>query len=147
LLARTLGAEIKIARTLTAELWPVLIDSSQLELALLNLAINARDAMPDGGPLTFATMNVAAGDARLPAHLARLDCVRITVTDQGLGMSEEVRMRALEPFFTTKQDTGTGLGLNLVDETIREAGGRVRLRSQPGAGTAVELFLPRALPA
>jgi CheY-like chemotaxis protein len=122
-------------------------DPVQLEIALLNLAMNARDAMPRGGELTIATecVTVNAGAPRGPA-LPPGDYLRVSAIDTGEGMSEEVRARALEPFFTTKgMGKGTGLGLSMVFGFASLMGGTVTLDSAPGAGTTVSLYLPRAI--
>jgi signal transduction histidine kinase len=126
-------------------LWPVEIDPSELEHALLNLAVNARDAMPEGGTLRLTAQNVSLPQAgeRLPGLVG--DHVRIALTDSGMGMATEVAERAFEPFFTTKEPgKGTGLGLSQVYGFARQAGGAAAIRSRPGAGTTVTLYLPRA---
>lgn len=141
LLRRTLGGTIQVAMMPGAGLWSAIADPQQLELALLNLAINARDAMPKGGLLTFTTANCTAGGPGMPAG----DYVRVAVRDTGTGMSTEVRNRAFEPFFTTKEvGKGTGLGLSMVYGLARQLGGDVTLDSAPGEGTMVSLYLPRA---
>jgi signal transduction histidine kinase len=112
---------------------------------VLALAANARDAMPNGGHLRVATRNVAATKGALPTDLARRDYVVLTVADSGTGMAPDVLARACEPFFTTRDvGEGNGLGLAQVDGIARQCGGTVRLRSTLGAGTTVEVFLPRA---
>jgi signal transduction histidine kinase len=117
-----------------------------LELAIVNLAVNARDAMPDGGTLTIETRNVAAG-SEASSDLPAGDCVRIIVSDTGQGMSEEVLARVFEPFFTTKAaGKGTGLGLGMVRGAAIQLGGNVTVGSRPGHGTSVSLWLPRADP-
>ncbi len=144
LLQRTLGGLIAVQSRLAADLWPALADATQVEHAVLNLALNARDAMPEGGQLRVETGNatIAAGDFD---RLAQGDYVRIAVADTGAGMAADVLDRAMEPFFTTKEPgKGTGLGLAQVYGLMRQLGGAVRLRSAPGAGTTAELFLPRA---
>jgi signal transduction histidine kinase/CheY-like chemotaxis protein len=145
MLGRTLGGTIAIETRLSAELWPAVGDATQLELAILNLAINGRDAMSLGGTLTIATTNVAVTDAGLPRELAHQDYVMVRVTDTGIGMTEQTRLRAFEPFFTTKaRDRGTGLGLSMVYALARDSGGTVTLESEVGKGTSVRLYLPRA---
>jgi signal transduction histidine kinase/ActR/RegA family two-component response regulator len=146
LLCRTLGPSIRLHYDLADDLWPALADPAQLELALLNLAVNARDAMPDGGVLTFRSNVVTVEDAdgqepRLkPGHY-----VCVEVIDTGVGMSAEVRARAHEPFFTTKgPGGGTGLGLSMVDGFVSELGGALGFTSVPGAGTTVSLLLRKA---
>ncbi|HEY3949573.1 response regulator [Phenylobacterium sp.] len=143
LLARTLGSEIVLGFDLDADEVPVMSDRTQLELAVLNLAINARDAMPDGGRLTIRTriQTAPTGDPLLEAG----DYVALSVADTGEGMSPEVAERAFDPFFTTKQvGQGTGLGLSQVYGVARQAGGAARIESAPGTGTVVTLFLRRS---
>lgn len=147
LLRRTLGDHVVVETSLVPDLWPCLIDPNQLESALLNLAINARDAMPEGGQLTLATENVtldedaaqAVGrDVRPGAYIL------ISVKDEGAGMPPDVLARAFEPFYTTKeQGRGTGLGLSQVFGFVAQSGGHVQLDSAPGRGTTVRLYLPR----
>ena len=147
LIRRTLGPSIDLRLTLADELWTVLCDRNQLENALLNLAINARDAMPDGGLLVVRTENVAfdeAGAKREPAGMKAGDQVVISVTDSGCGMSPDVAARAFEPFFTTKpQGKGTGLGLSMLYGFAQQSGGQVRIESRVGVGTTVRVQLPR----
>jgi CheY-like chemotaxis protein len=122
----------------------VLADASQVEISLLNLAINARDAMPLGGTLLIETANLPAGHDRIPAGLAG-DVVMLAVSDTGTGMAESVKARAFEPFFTTKDiGKGTGLGLSMVYGFVKQSGGSVIIDSEPGKGTTVALFLPRS---
>jgi PAS domain S-box-containing protein len=144
LLARTIGVVVRIERHLAPDLWPVLVDPTQLELVVLNLAINARDAMPEGGVLTIETANLAAGAPR-PGDLAPGDYVMLAVRDTGEGMSEDVKARAFEPFFTTKEkDKGTGLGLSMVYGVAKQTGGTATIESRAGEGTILRLYLPRA---
>jgi PAS domain S-box-containing protein len=143
LLQHTLGGTIKIEFALAPGLWPALIDPNQIESVILNLAINARDAMPDGGTLTVATDNERRSASS--GGIAPGDYVKISVIDSGVGMSDEVKARAFDPFFTTKDiGEGSGLGLSQVYGIARQSGGGVEIDSTPGAGTAVHLFLPRA---
>jgi signal transduction histidine kinase len=145
LLHDTLGGLVQVDTALAAELWLASTEATQLELVLLNLAINARDAMPEGGVLRLVTCNVLRGDPTLPRELEPGDYVLISVTDTGIGMPQEVAERAFEPFFTTKGvGKGSGLGLAQAYGVARQSGGTARLRSRPGHGTVVELFLPRA---
>jgi PAS domain S-box-containing protein len=145
MLPRTIGPTIEIKTTLDNRLWLAMSEPSQLELAILNLAINGRDAMSLGGTLTIATANVAADSRRGPRELEQQDCVLISVTDTGIGMTEETRRRAFEPFFTTKaRDRGTGLGLSMVYALARDSGGAVTIASEVGKGTTVRIYLPRA---
>ena len=145
LLQHTLGGLVQVQMALAPALWPASTDATQLELVLLNLAINARDAMPEGGTLRLATRNVERADTALPEELAPGEYVLISVTDTGTGMAPEVAERAFEPFFTTKEvGKGSGLGLAQAYGVARQSGGTARLRSRLGQGTVVELFLPRA---
>ncbi|CAA9484983.1 MAG: hypothetical protein AVDCRST_MAG39-272 [uncultured Sphingomonadaceae bacterium] len=145
LLHRALGETIELRTALSADLWRVEADPNQLENALLNLAVNARDAMPDGGKLTVETRNAmlddrAAGHADLPPGRY----VAIAVSDTGTGMDKDTLERVFEPFFTTKEvGKGTGLGLSMTYGFAKQSGGHVRIYSEPGLGTTVELFLPR----
>jgi PAS domain S-box-containing protein len=140
---RTIGATVRIETVLTEGLWPALVDPTQIELVLLNLAINARDAMPDGGCLTIRTANVSRGDA--PPDLPPSDYVLISVADTGRGMTEEVLSRAVEPFFTTKEvGKGSGLGLSMVHGVATQSGGGLHIDSRVGCGTTVSAYLPRA---
>jgi len=144
MLRRSIGAAIEIRLALAKELWPVLIDVNHMEAVLLNVAINARDAMPDGGILLIETANIARGDT-LPQEIAGYDCVLLSMRDTGTGMSPEVIERAFEPFFTTKEiGKGTGLGLSMVFGVVRQSGGTVRICSHIGEGTTVQIYLPRA---
>lgn len=146
LLRRTLGGDIRVETVLAPDLGPVLVDSVQLESALLNLAINARDAMPGGGRLTLRTAAVtiaAEGSRSGPPKPG--DYVEIVVSDTGAGMSAETVSRAFEPFFTTKRaGHGTGLGLSIVYGFVSQSGGHVSIDSAPGAGTSIRLLLPCA---
>ncbi|HMK78076.1 MAG TPA: PAS domain S-box protein [Xanthobacteraceae bacterium] len=147
LLERTLGEHISIKLALGAELWPLLVDPTQLESALTNLAVNARDAMPTGGQLTIGTRNIAfdQGYAELHGDVAPGDYVVLEVSDTGTGMPPEVIARVFEPFFTTKaKDKGTGLGLSMVFGFVKQSGGHVQVYSEVGVGTTVRLYLPRA---
>jgi hypothetical protein len=141
MLRRSIGPSVEIRHAFAADLWPVLIDIGQIETALLNVAINARDAMPEGGTLLIETANISD---EAPEEVAGCECVRVSMRDTGTGMSPEVIERAFEPFFTTKGiGKGTGLGLSMVFGVVRQSGGAVRLRSWIGGGTAVEIYLPR----
>jgi signal transduction histidine kinase/ActR/RegA family two-component response regulator len=143
LLRRTLGPDIRLEYALQPDLWPAQADQTQLEVAALNLAINARDAMPDGGTLRLETANLPAGAPR-PGSIPAGDFVLITVADTGTGMSEDVRRRAFDPFFTTKGvGRGTGPGLSMVHGFAQQAGGSADIESVPGRGTSVRLYLPR----
>jgi CheY-like chemotaxis protein len=128
-------------------LWSVLADPNQLESTLLNLCLNARDAMPDGGDLTIATANHILGESEARAlELPRGDYVSLSVSDTGAGMTAEVIARAFDPFFTTKPiGQGTGLGLSMVYGFVRQSGGQALIRSEPGRGAQIRLYLPRYL--
>jgi CheY-like chemotaxis protein len=145
LVRSSLRADIELRLELAPGLWPVEADPAELELALLNLASNARDAMPDGGTLRLSAGNVTlprAGEDVVPALAG--DHVRLAVTDTGTGMAPDVAERAFEPFYTTKErGKGTGLGLSQVYGFARQAGGTAVVRSRPGEGTGVVIYLPR----
>ena len=147
MLRRTLGETIQVENVLAGGVWTTFVDPTELESALLNLAINARDAMPDGGRLTIEAANVYldetyAGEAEIPPG----QYVGIFVSDSGTGMSPEVLAKAFEPFFTTKGiGEGTGLGLSQVYGFIKQSGGHVKIYSEVGAGTTLKLYLPRHL--
>jgi PAS domain S-box-containing protein len=145
MLPRTIGPTIEIETTLDGDAWWAMTEPGQLELAILNLAINARDAMSAGGTLTIATKNIAHGNrSRLP-DVDPGDYVMISVADTGTGMSEEVRGRAFEPFFTTKEvHKGTGLGLSMVYGFAKHSGGTVTIDSEIDKGTTLRIYLPRA---
>jgi PAS domain S-box-containing protein len=147
LLNRTLGENIEIETVLAAGLWTIAADINQLENALMNLAVNARDAMPKGGKLTIETGNTYLDEAYAWAHteVTPGQYVMIAVTDTGTGMSEATIERAFEPFFTTKEPgQGTGLGLSQIFGFIKQSAGHVKIYSEPGEGTTVKLYLPRA---
>ena len=145
MLQRTVGPEIKLETVLSISLWPTLCDPNQLETAILNLCINARDAMPDGGRLTLETVN-AWIDQRGSAErdMPPGQYITVCITDTGTGMPPDVLSRAFDPFYTTKpMGQGTGLGLSMVYGFARQSGGQVRLYSEIGSGTTVRLYLPR----
>ena len=145
LLRRTIGESIDLEITAADDLWRTLCDPNQLESALLNLAINARDAMPDGGKLTISTANASLGNvtADTPA-LSPGAYICIAVSDTGVGMSAQVAARAFDPFFTTKPiGQGTGLGLSMIYGFARQSNGHVTIDSRLGRGTSVRLYLPR----
>lgn len=142
LLRRSLGPLVNISTMFPAALNPVKTDANQLELALMNLAVNARDAMPEGGNLTIAARNVTI-DASHSTQLAPGEYVCLSVTDEGEGMDEETLTKATEPFFTTKGiGKGTGLGLSMVHGLAEQSGGRLVIKSSKGFGTRVEMWLP-----
>jgi signal transduction histidine kinase/ActR/RegA family two-component response regulator len=139
---RSCPEAIEVNTELAPDLRFATADATQLQTAILNLAVNARDAMPSGGRLTIRTSNVALSD---PAHLPRGEYVAITIADTGVGMNPDVLARAFEPFFTTKElGKGTGLGLSMVYSTMQQMGGDVAIESRPGEGTTVSLMLPVA---
>jgi signal transduction histidine kinase/CHASE3 domain sensor protein/CheY-like chemotaxis protein len=147
LLRRTLGEHIEVRYVETAGLWPAMADPSQLESAVLNLALNARDAMPEGGRLTIELANMVLDEeyASRHAEVAAGDYTMLAVSDTGCGMTPEVAARVFEPFFTTKADgEGTGLGLAMVFGFVKQSGGHVKVYSEPGEGTTVRIYLPRA---
>ncbi|MDZ7670906.1 MAG: ATP-binding protein [Gammaproteobacteria bacterium] len=148
LLRRTLGEHIEIEFTRAGGLWQALVDPGQLENALLNLALNARDAMPESGRLTIETANVRLSEdySTRYADLTPGQYVMVAVSDTGCGIPEEQIKRVFEPFFTTKEaGKGTGLGLSMVYGFVKQSQGHVNVYSEPGHGTTVKMYLPRAL--
>ena len=147
LLARTLGAPIDVRFIGVPDLWPAMADLAQLENALLNLALNARDAMPDGGCLTLEVANKVLDEeyARSHVEVTAGEYVMLAVSDTGHGMTADVVARVFEPFFTTKLNgKGTGLGLAMVFGFVKQSRGHVKIYSEPGEGTSIKLYLPRA---
>jgi PAS domain S-box-containing protein len=145
LLERSLGASIQVETNIPSGLPAMHVDLNQLELALLNLAVNARDAMPFGGSLSISAAAETFTEAVPVPDLSPGDYIRISVTDTGVGMDETILAQAREPFFTTKgPGKGTGLGLSMVQGLAVQSGGALRLRSRPGQGTTVELWLPKS---
>jgi PAS domain S-box-containing protein len=145
-LQRTLGEAVEIEVTGAPGLWPIEIDLTQLETTLVNLAVNARDAMPDGGKLTIEAQNQAVDTdySRSNPELTPGQYVAISVSDTGEGMAPEVLSRAFEPFYTTKDiGQGTGLGLSQVYGFVKQSGGHVKIYSEPGQGTSVKMYFPR----
>ena len=146
LLRRTLGEQIIIETALAGGLRQVFVDANQLEVSIINLAVNARDAMQGGGKLTIETANVSLDKTYATSHaeVAAGEYVVLCITDTGAGMTRDVRARAFDPFFTTKDfGQGTGLGLSQVYGFVKQSGGHVKLYSEVGHGTAVKLYLPR----
>jgi signal transduction histidine kinase len=145
LLRHVLGASIRVETALAGELWAVCADRNQLETALINLAVNARDAMPDGGTLTIATSNEVLDQAEPREPGAKPgQYALIAVSDTGVGMAREVVAKAFDPFFTTKEvGRGTGLGLSQVFGFVKQSEGHVKIVSEPGRGATVRLYLPR----
>jgi CheY-like chemotaxis protein len=145
MLRRTLGERIRLITTQETGLLPIFADPGQIEQILVNLAVNARDAMPEGGTLTIDTGNTTTDDSYTAAHpgLEPGGYVRLRISDTGTGMTNEVIERAFEPFFTSKpKGSGTGLGLATVYGIVTQSGGQVRLYSEPGLGTTVSVLLP-----
>jgi CheY-like chemotaxis protein len=144
LIRQAVGGECEVRLRTDEPLWQCYVDPPLLEGALLNLALNARDAMPDGGVLEIETRNVVLEEGSMPGA-APGSYVRLSVLDTGCGMSPEVRDQIFEPFFTTKEvGKGTGLGLSMVYGFVRQSGGHVTVESAPGAGTTIALYLPKA---
>ena len=147
LLERSLGEQITLTTSLEHTPRTVVADPSEVENAILNLAINARDAMPHGGKLIIETANMTFDEARVDAG-TRIDAgqyVRLSATDTGVGMAQDIVRKAFEPFFTTKETgKGTGLGLSTIYGFVRQAGGVVTIYSEVGCGTTVNIYLPRA---
>jgi PAS domain S-box-containing protein len=147
LLRPTLGEQVEIETALAADAWPALIDPGQLSNAVLNLAINARDAMPKGGQLTLETRNVILDEVYAAQHAEVVPgpYVMVAVSDTGTGIPPEIRDKVFEPFFTTKEaGKGTGLGLSMVFGFIKQSGGHIKIYSEVGHGTAIKMYLPRA---
>ena len=146
LLARSLGPRINLQTQLEPQLWAAMADRTQLEMMILNLAINARDAMPSGGSLRITTANLPAPPADLKTDLSLGEYVGISVHDTGVGMSASVMAKAFEPFFTTKEPgKGTGLGLSQLYGFARQSGGTATIESREGVGTTVTIYLPRTI--
>ena len=146
LMRRLIDGDVRLIVVPTRDIWPIRGDASQLEQVMVNLAVNARDAMPDGGTLTFATTNVTLDESFVRAHpgAAVGPYVLLSVTDTGTGMSAEVKAHLFEPFFTTKKPgKGTGLGLSTVHGIVRQSGGYIDVESEPGRGTTFRIYLPR----
>jgi CheY-like chemotaxis protein/nitrogen-specific signal transduction histidine kinase len=147
LLQRTLGERIKVRTVLDPEVWSIETDPTELEAAILNLSVNARDAMPDGGELVIETANVELDSAYAAANtdVTAGPHVMIAIADTGTGMSADVLKKVFEPFFTTKPDgRGTGLGLSQVYGFVKQTGGHVKLYSEPGIGTTARIYFPKA---
>jgi CheY-like chemotaxis protein len=144
MLTTPLGTSAKLVTDMSAETWPVTVDISEFELALVNLALNSRDAMPQGGVITISAANVQlAADSNLAALAG--DFVALTIADTGCGIAPDIIPKVFDPFFTTKQGRhGTGLGLSQVHGFVHQSGGTVTIDSELGKGTRVTLYLPRA---
>ncbi len=146
LLGHSIGADVRLETVLAGGLWPVHVDPNQLENVILNLVVNARDAMPDGGRLTIETQNAHLDDRYAATHagVAAGQYALLAVTDTGSGMPEDVIAKAFDPFFTTKAvGKGTGLGLSQVYGFIKQSNGHVKIYSEPGHGTTIKIYLPR----
>lgn len=147
LLRRTIGETITVETDLTNGLWKSAIDANQLENTILNLAINARDAMPDGGRLTIETANTFLDEDYVIEHAGDVphgQYVMIALTDSGTGMTRDILDRAFEPFFTTKPTgVGTGLGLSMVYGFVKQSSGHIKIYSEPGEGTSIKIYFPR----
>ncbi|HKT20416.1 MAG TPA: ATP-binding protein [Stellaceae bacterium] len=145
LLKRSIGEDIVVTAEIDAQVWPTIVDPAQFESALLNLAFNARDAMPEGGTLAIKLANARiAGAAAARDKIEPGDYVVLTMRDSGCGMSAEVMARAFDPFFTTKSEgRGTGLGLSMVYGFVKQTGGEIKIESEIGKGTTITLFFPK----
>jgi hypothetical protein len=146
MLRRTLGESLHLETVLAYGVWRIHADPSQLENAILNLAVNARDAMPDGGRLTIETANayLDGNYAAMHADVTAGRYVMVAVSDTGVGMPPDVTAKAFDPFFTTKPvGKGTGLGLSQVYGFVKQSGGQIDIYSEPGQGTTIKLYFPR----
>jgi two-component system cell cycle sensor histidine kinase/response regulator CckA len=146
LLRRLIGEKVKLDLVHGRDLWPVKVDVSQFEQVIVNLAVNARDAMPDGGKLTVRTANVSTAESAQLAYkgMPAAEYVRIDISDTGTGIPADIRDKIFEPFFSTKEvGKGTGLGLSTVYGIVKQTGGFVYVDSEEGKGTSFSIFLPR----
>jgi PAS domain S-box-containing protein len=147
MLRRTLGQHISLSTSLARDIWPTRADPGQFQSAIVNMAVNSRDAMPQGGKLVVETRNISLGSdhADFESELTPGEYVQLSISDTGIGMPAEIRDRVFEPFFTTKdKGRGTGLGLAMVYGFVKQSGGHVTIYSEAGLGTTINLYLPRA---
>jgi PAS domain S-box-containing protein len=147
LLIATIGEQVRIVLRRSDNLWTPVLDRGQFETAIVNLAVNARDAMPDGGTITIETRNVTLDDDYIALNPSAVpgDYIAVHITDTGAGMSQETLARVFEPFFTTKEvGKGTGLGLSMIYGFVKQSGGHITIYSEPGRGTVVRLYFPRS---
>jgi CheY-like chemotaxis protein len=143
MLGSTIGSSVKLVAAIEPEIWPVKVDANELELAMVNVALNARDAMPDGGVISITAENITLSRRDTSANLEG-DFVALRVSDTGSGIAADVLPRVFDPFFTTKQvSKGSGLGLSQVHGFAHQSGGTVAIDSELGRGTTVTLYLPR----